>query len=88
MMLIQFNGEIDDTDIQPLLAELKQKGHKAISIKINRWIGTLPDGVTPFDRGGRVDIEIPDDIILPSKKIGISFLEAEIKTNNKVKNKT
>lgn len=79
-MQMQFNGEIDGNDIQPLLNELKGKGHKAITITVSRWIG---DGI---DRGGRIDIEIPDDHQLTVNKNKLIALDDEIKTNNKVKN--
>lgn len=74
-MQIQFDGEV--TDSAALKTTLEVKGIKVINITTSRWIGRDANSI-PFDRGGRIDVEISDDHVLPEKKPILTLLEQEI----------
>lgn len=84
-MQVQFDGEI--TDVPALKAALEAKGIKVINIETSRWIGRDANGI-PFDRGGRIDVELSDDHVLPEKRHVIDSLQQEIEKSQYVVKKT
>lgn len=80
-VFIQFDGEI--TNMDALLAELKSKGIKVLSIKPSRWRDEENN-----DKGGRIDVEIADDAgDKNAYKQKISALETEMKKSKNWKKK-